>query len=101
MATFLASSYNVELVYIILKGITQFGHLYSNAAGKCVLTDKKISKISHLCKDGDSTITLKEIKIKNSHDWQQQNECELIKQTKDTDIADLVTEQQIRTTLVM
>jgi hypothetical protein len=30
LTLFLASSFNVELVYIILKGITQFGYIQSN-----------------------------------------------------------------------
>lgn len=41
---FLASSFNVELVYIILKGITQFSYLTCNN-GKDEFSKNKASKL--------------------------------------------------------
>ena len=56
----LASSLNVELVYVILKSITQFAYMHS---------DKKNQVSDNLCIDadsGDATLTLDRIKVKNS-----------------------------------
>ena len=70
---FLASSFNVELVYIILKGITQFSYI---SKGKILKQNKNIDlKIE---KD-DVTITLNKIKIKNLELWSNLKTDEQIK----------------------
>jgi hypothetical protein len=84
LALFLASSLNVELVYIILKGITQFGYVTSSDAGHCEITDKRISKMSLENVAGNCTLTLNEIKLKDYKKWQPENECDLIDAGKDT-----------------
>ena len=66
MFVFLSSSLNVELVYSILKGVTQFGYL--------TLCDPeevsgKLSKMQTVTSNGDTTLILNEIKIKNSQVW--------------------------------
>lgn len=61
LSFFLASSFNVELVYIILKGITQFSFIRENEVLK-----KKINVQHH----GENvTITINKIKIKNQEEW--------------------------------
>lgn len=76
---FLASSFNVELVYIILKGITQFSYLTCNN-GHCELTKAKAAKLDlRVENDGSKTVTLREVKIKDFDKWTQQNEGNLSK----------------------
>ena len=53
---FLASSLNVELVYIILKGITQFAYINKG-------NSKKFMKIQFI--EEDCVVTLNKIKIKD------------------------------------
>ena len=70
LLVFLASSLNVELVYIILKCITQFAY---------VITDNDTDEVAKRKKDklllvnneakGSATITLSKVKIKNYSDW--------------------------------
>ena len=69
----LASSLNVELVYIILKSITQFAYIsicseFDNdeELGK----KKQVETIDIDSDTGDATLTLNKIKIKNSGSWQ-------------------------------
>ena len=60
---FLTSSLNVELVYIILKGITQFSYINK---GPDFMSEKKSKNISLVDPNAeDATIILKKIKIKN------------------------------------
>lgn len=64
---FLASSSNVELVYTILKGITQFGYL--------TLCDphqvkRKLPNLKTEEGPDSTTLTLTKIKIKDSKEWQ-------------------------------
>lgn len=55
---FLASSFNVELVYIILKGITQFSYITCHD-GKDELSNKKASKLKLVDEiDGSKTLTM-------------------------------------------
>lgn len=68
---FLASSFNVELVYIILKGITQFTYLTCNN-GQCSFTNAKAAKLNlQTLQDGSKVLTMKEIKIKDFHKWSE------------------------------
>jgi len=71
---FLSDSYNVELVYIILKSVTEFSNWkpmrntcnnrkQSHYFNKSNLLDTIVEK------DGDFTLTLKRIKINNSEAW--------------------------------
>ena len=64
---FLTSSLNVELVYIILKGITQFSYINKGPDG---ISEKKSKNITLVDPDAeDATIILKKIKIKNVDQW--------------------------------
>ena len=81
---FLASSLNVELVYIILKGITSFGYLDCNMDGQhCAITTAKVNKIDYERKNGDCIIRLKEIKVNDYKKWCPENEADLIDTVKD------------------
>lgn len=62
---FLASSFNVELVYIILKSITQFSYIN----GTDEKSQGKIKKLKLKRSDGDVTLHLSEIKIKDIDKW--------------------------------
>jgi hypothetical protein len=76
---FLASSFNVELVYIILKGITQFSYLTCLQQDAGLSSDKR-SKLS-LTEDKDrdeARITLSKIKIKNVDSWSSQRHQDFI-----------------------
>lgn len=64
---FLASSFNVELVYVILKGITQFGYLARNDEKSW----KKINRLDFVKEGADMVLTLKQIKIKDFKKWQE------------------------------
>ena len=66
---FLASSFNIELVYVILKGITQFSYLTCDN-GKDDYIREKADKLNLVtAKDGSKTLTLNEVKIKNLDRW--------------------------------
>jgi len=65
---FLASSFNVELVYVILKGITQFSY-FSNKDGQDVKARNKIAKLQFDKVNGDLTVYLSQIKIKDFDKW--------------------------------
>jgi len=64
---FLASSSNVELVYTILKGITQFSY-FTLCDPKQV--KRKLDNIRIEEGPDSTTLTLTKIKIKDSKDWQ-------------------------------
>jgi hypothetical protein len=66
---FLASSFNVDLVYVILKSITQFSYI---GREDCYTNEKiraKLENLNLLEEDGDMTLHLKQIKIKNFDKW--------------------------------
>lgn len=73
---FLASSFNVELVYIILKGITQFSYLTCNN-GRCELSKMKAAKMNLTTEvDGSKTVTMHQVKIKDFDKWSNLNKNE-------------------------
>lgn len=68
---FLASSFNVELVYVILKGITQFGYVMQNN-NNATQNERLVKKFKNLdlsMQDGNLTLGLKQIKIKDFDKW--------------------------------
>lgn len=67
---FLASSFNIELVYVILKGITQFSYL-TCGDNKNEFMRKKAGKLNLKPKssDGSQTLIINEIKIKDIDKW--------------------------------
>ena len=75
----LVSSLNVELVYIILKSITQFAYIKSlqgddnDRSTKLRMSDKKREKAAANLRideqSGDATLSLDRIKVKNSQAW--------------------------------
>lgn len=67
---FLASSFNTELVYVILKGITQFSYLI-NMDGDDKTQQTKLAKMKFKNENGDLTIFLNQIKIKDFDKWSQ------------------------------
>lgn len=76
---FLASSFNVELVYIILKGITQFSYLQCNN-GRCEFSNAKAAKlILETDEEGNKTVIMREIKVNNLDKWDQGNNDSKIK----------------------
>ena len=82
---FLASSFNVELVYIILKGITQFSYLTCNN-GRCEFTNAKAAKLDLTEeKDGSKTVKMREVKIKDFDKWSKQKEEDLTKTDSNDD----------------
>jgi hypothetical protein len=68
---FLASSLNVELVYSILKGITQFGYLTLCDPLKVA---HKLKKMNINETEEDLQITLYKIKIKGSRTWEYKSD---------------------------
>lgn len=77
---FLASSFNVELVYIILKGITQFSYLQCNTNGRCEFSNAKAAKlILETDEEGNKTVIMREIKVNNLDKWDQGNNDSKIK----------------------
>jgi hypothetical protein len=65
---FLASAFNTELVYVILKGITQFSDLASQEQDE--KTQKKLKDVQFVKEDGNMTVILKQIKIKDIDKWE-------------------------------
>ena len=66
---FLASSFNIELVYVILKGITQFSYLTCGDS-KNSFMKKKADKLDLRTEaNGSKTLIMNEIKIKNIDKW--------------------------------
>ena len=61
----LASSFNVELVYIILKGITQFSYFNRQEA----YMEKKRKKLIFTLCDEDILLQLNQIKVKDLDKW--------------------------------
>ena len=65
---FLASSLNVELVYIILKSLTQFVDIDPDTMEFTSTKVKKVKILDNGTTD-DVTLELSKIKIKNYSDW--------------------------------
>ena len=63
---FLASSLNVELVYSILKGITQFSYI---TLANPEVAKPKLAKMQIQKTQDDTQLTLFEIKVKNTSNW--------------------------------
>jgi len=61
----LASSFNVELVYIILKGITQFSYYNRQEA----YMEKKRKKLLFTLCNQDIVLQLNQIKVKDLDKW--------------------------------
>jgi hypothetical protein len=71
---YLSSSFNVELVYIILKGITKFSYIScsSGQGGLNEFTAKKVSKLNVVYeKNGDVVLTIDNLKMKDFGSWDQ------------------------------
>jgi hypothetical protein len=67
---FVAASLNVELVYCILKGITQFGYLILSGPDQDVIK-KKQAQLQLDDNTDDPRVTFNKIKIKNTTDWSE------------------------------
>jgi hypothetical protein len=65
---FLASAFNTELVYVILKGITKFSDLASTSQDE--KTKSKLKDVQFDTHDGNTTVTLTQIKIKDIDKWE-------------------------------
>jgi hypothetical protein len=67
---FLTSALNVEMVYVILQGISQFALLNFVKDGMTVDQLKRFQKMEYVVKkDGDITVILRQIEIKNADKW--------------------------------
>jgi hypothetical protein len=67
---FLTSALNVEMVYVILQGISQFALLNFVKDGMSVDQLKRFQKMEYIVKkDGDITVILRQIEIKNADKW--------------------------------
>lgn len=68
----LASSLNVELVYVILKSITQYTYACKETPDGKKTTQKKTVDLQVDRSTGDASLCLKRIKIKNQSAWSRQ-----------------------------
>ena len=96
---FLASSFNVELVYVILKGITQFS--YFNPVND--KTKQKFAKLEFQIdsQTGDVKLHLNQIKIKDFEKWEDmKTQKDLNEVVKDT-THDVVEENLIKERLTL
>ncbi len=76
---FLASSFNVELVYIILKCITQFSYVVCEDGNDEVATRKRDRlQLTTNEREGSATLTLQKVKIKNYRDWDRTRTVDLV-----------------------
>ena len=68
----LASSLNVELVYVILKSITQFAYINREDldSNRSYNIGKNMKKIDFDWETEDATMRLNRIKVKNIADWE-------------------------------
>ena len=90
MFLFLASSFNVELVYVILKGITQFSYLIqSKTQRNSVRAEGKKSGMELVYEDGNVTVVLNQIKIKDFDKWSRMKTDEEIQQLTKENLNDL------------
>ena len=75
---FLASSFNVELVYIILKCITQFAYVVCDNGFDEVAKRKKDKLRLVFEADGSATLTLSKVKVKNYSDWSRSKHADFV-----------------------
>ena len=69
----LASSLNVELVYVILKSITQFAYVNRIHEGLTISQEKESHTTLEYDKEtGDASLRLTQIKVKNRATWDPQ-----------------------------
>jgi len=96
MFLFLASSFNVELVYVILKGITQFSYLIQERTQRnSIRAREKKSKMEFVYEDGNVTVVLNQIKIKDFDKWSRMITDEEVQQLTKEDLNDLLRTEQI------
>lgn len=90
MFLFLASSFNVELVYVILKGITQFSYLIQERTQRnSIRAKEKMSRIELVYENGDVTVVLNQIKIKDFDKWSRMKTDEEVQQLTKENLNDL------------
>jgi hypothetical protein len=95
MFLFLASSFNVELVYVILKGITQFSYLIqSKTQRNSVRAEGKKSGMELVYEDGNVTVVLNQIKIKDFDKWSRMKTDEEVQQLTKENLKDLQKSQE-------
>jgi hypothetical protein len=96
MFLFLASSFNVELVYVILKGITQFSYLIQERTQRnSIRAGEKKSRMELVYKDGNVTVVLNQIKIKDFDKWSRMKTDEDVQQLTKENLNDLQRTEQI------
>jgi hypothetical protein len=96
MFLFLASSFNVELVYVILKGITQFSYLIQERTQRnSIRAGEKKSRMELVYKDGNVTVVLNQIKIKDFDKWSRMKTDEEVQQLTKENLNDLQRTEQI------
>ena len=77
---FMTSSLNVEMVYTILYGICQFTLLNNMKMAFCHEKMKRFKKMEYrVDQHGDTTITIRKIKIKNIEKWDKMSTGEIYK----------------------
>ena len=96
MFLFLASSFNVELVYVILKGITQFSYLIQERTQRnSTRAGEKKSRMELVYEDGNVTVVLNQIKIKDFDKWSRMKTDEEVQQLTKENLNDLQRTEQI------
>jgi len=96
MFLFLASSFNVELVYVILKGITQFSYLIQERTQRnSIRAGEKKSRMELVYEDGNVTVVLNQIKIKDFDKWSRMKTDEEVQQLTKENLNDLQKTEQI------
>jgi hypothetical protein len=96
MFLFLASSFNVELVYVILKGITQFSYLIQERTQRnSIRVGEKKSRMELVYEDGNVTVVLNQIKIKDFDKWSRMKTDEEVQQLTKENLNDLQRSEEI------
>ena len=96
MFLFLASSFNVELVYVILKGITQFSYLIQERTQRnSIRAGEKKSRMELVYEDGNVTVVLNQIKIKDFDKWSRMKTDEEVQRLTKENLNDLQRTEQI------
>jgi hypothetical protein len=96
MFLFLASSFNVELVYVILKGITQFSYLIQERTQRnSIRAGEKKSRMELVYEDGNVTVVLNQIKIKDFDKWSRMKTDEEVQQLTKENLNDLQRTEKI------
>jgi len=96
MFLFLASSFNVELVYVILKGITQFSYLIQERTQRnSIRAVEKKSRMELVYEDGNVTVVLNQIKIKDFDKWSRMKTDEEVQQLTKENLNDLQRTEKI------